>query len=54
VAIATLFYFLAMLKIRLRSYIFFIDVYDFYYILLYISVDFMIHGCIFYLIKKTR
>jgi len=32
VAIATLFYFLAMLKISLRSYIFFVDVYNLYYL----------------------
>jgi len=40
------------LKIILRSYIFLLHTYDFYYILLYISINILIHNYIFYLISK--
>ena len=52
VVIATLFHFSTTLKIILRSYIFLLHTYDFYYILLYISINILIHDYIFYSMSK--
>jgi hypothetical protein len=53
VAIATLFYFSSTLKMSLKSYMSFINVYNFHYILLYISINFLINKNIFYSLSKN-
>jgi len=49
-SIAILFYFLAMLKISLKSYIFLLMYMIFIIFYIYVNVKFMIHDYIFYLI----
>jgi len=58
VAIATLSYFSVMLKIKLKYYLFllkhmFFIIFIIYKYQLYISINFLIHGYIFYLLSKN-
>jgi hypothetical protein len=53
VAIATLFYFSTTLKMSLKSYMSFINGYNFHYILLYVSINFLINKNIFYSLSKN-
>jgi hypothetical protein len=52
IVIATSFHFSTTLKIILRSYMFLLYTYDIYYILLYISINLLIHNYIFYSMSK--